>query len=284
MKKLLAAILATALTLWPFGSVKAQTNTSINGFTTTQLLLPNATLVGASFAVTAGDNVLYTVPAGRRALFSGAYIASNTGTTSTWYPEINISGTLYQINAGVSVTGSAVSYVGLSSSAGPIPVILEAGQSLEWHLAASGAGYIWTNVIEFSNTAPISQVFLTALATGVNTIYTVPSGKHAIFPSSSLLNQSGSSVISGNSIWIYNQTGSSIIGSVANIIPNGGSSTLFATVGTISSVTAGGAAPTGIGNATNDIPPFTLNSGDVFSITMGTLSGKAYLFGYVITY
>lgn len=167
-------------------------------------ILPGCKFVGATLAnVGSGDVDLYTCPAGKRAYVVQILLLNNDGVnTLTYFPEIKVSGTYYRINT----TGT----VNPSTYAKPINSLnynlcLEAGESFSMNINQSSQT-IWLAVIEFDNIASLSTHKLLTLASGDNTIYTVPAGKTAILLNGNAMQTAGSSALS--LISYYNTSGS----------------------------------------------------------------------------
>jgi hypothetical protein len=261
--------------------VQAQGYVPNGSFVIAGIVVPNPKLIGSSFAVTAGNNDVYTVPANRRAIWYGTWIANNTGTTGSWYACLKISGTYYQIQPSQSLTGGGATPGSVNTgTTDAFAMILEAGQSLSWVVATSGAGYIWTSILEFDNTSPVSQIFIPALVTGNNTIATAPTGKHiTILNTAQVVVNQGT--IAAQSLFIYNKSGSSITGNTLTITPNGGSNIVIAATFTSSSSSVGA---TTVATTITAPGPFTLNAGDSLILSAGTVAGSAYLWGYQLTY
>ena len=124
-------------------------------------------------ALNTGDNDLYTVPSGKRALFQGISLYNSSAGNITFYPTVKVSGTYYRLatsvtaNTGVGATSSGIGY------------IAEAGETLAVNTATNNGANVFCTVVVFDNTCPVYSAKLLALANGNNTIYTVPASKKA---------------------------------------------------------------------------------------------------------
>ena len=143
-------------------------NSGWNGF------FNNAKFVDVTnLSLSAGENDLYTVPTGKRALVP--YVLStynNSGSTCTYQAKIKVGGTRYIISSAVGIgnnSGSTMNYRSL---------VLEAGESL--CMSSSNAGSCalgW--VIEFDDNSPMKSFKNFNVVNGNVTLYTCPSGKTA---------------------------------------------------------------------------------------------------------
>jgi hypothetical protein len=124
---------------------------------------------------TIGQNNLYTVPAGYRALIP--HIIANAQASSTANVSFQNSGTYY--NAGTTLTsltaGTPLDLINLG------PLILESGEILSVILGSgSGTVNVWPQIILFDNSSPLKSVKTLNLVSGNNLAYTCPAGKTAI--------------------------------------------------------------------------------------------------------
>jgi hypothetical protein len=138
--------------------------------------MPNPTFPKAYILNTAsGNNDVYTVPANRSALVISLVAANFGANNPTYFPQIKSGGTYYQIAASASVGATPQNAVIFALS----PFLLAAGEILSLNASAIGMS-AWFSVIEFdSATTNITRGFITSLANGNNTLYTVPAGKTA---------------------------------------------------------------------------------------------------------
>lgn len=117
------------------------------------------------------DGSAYTVPSGKRALFTIGMAYNDTGSSVTVFVGLKISGTYYKFSGSTTVNGSSVTNIQAS-------VIAEAGEKFAIVASATGLN-IWANVVEMDDTAPLKRASTIAPSSGDNTIYTCPGGKTA---------------------------------------------------------------------------------------------------------
>jgi hypothetical protein len=160
--------------------IGSQTATAMAGKLASTTFVYGLPLTGASFpavrgyGLASGDVDLYTVPAGKRLLVIGSSGYNSTAGAITWYPELkSTSGSYYRLNT--SVVGNSLSGI----SAISISIVLEAGESISFNSSAPGLN-VTMDTLLFDNTSPFRTVKLLGLATGNNTLYTVPAGKTAL--------------------------------------------------------------------------------------------------------
>lgn len=130
-------------------------------------------IFGSNLAL--GDNDIYTVPTGKRALIGQPVAYNASAGTIAWFTEIKVSGTYYRLGPTTSSTtllGSAT-----SNNAG---IILEAGEIIAVNLATTAGLNVQFPVIEFDASASLKSVKVLGPATGDNTLYTCPAGKSAV--------------------------------------------------------------------------------------------------------
>ena len=125
----------------------------------------------------AGDNDLYTVPAGRRCYIT---ISQNcffnpTGAAISTQAKVKVDGTYYTMT-GTNVGANAG--ITLSNIGGAI--VLEAGESFAVSTAAAGLN-VRMQAFEFSADTPFFSPRLYSVTAGPNTLYIVPEGKTACY-------------------------------------------------------------------------------------------------------
>lgn len=160
-------------------------------------------LVATSSAITAYTRQdIYTVPTGRRAMFTGYVSYNGTVGTPTYRFFAKISGTYYAINA-TSSSGAT----GFSGGGGS-GFILEPGESLAvWGDTTSNAYPIRASLIEYSSSVPFKSVrSLAPSGTATTTLYTVPAGVTAVVLPQNILN-AGAATANAPGVVITNSTG-----------------------------------------------------------------------------
>lgn len=139
--------------------------------------LKNATPVNGAFGpLSIGDNDLYTVPTGRRAIIGQCVLRNDTAGNITVFTEIKHSGTYYRNSSNVTVSSGG-------NNGAPVMVastILDAGDILAANAITTAGAYIAFTIIEFDSTSSLKSGNVFGLSTGDNTIYTCPTGKTAI--------------------------------------------------------------------------------------------------------
>lgn len=206
--------------------------------------LPNLVTRKILQASAAGDNDLYTVPAGKRA-FAILSTWNATGGTIAHFSEVKIGGVYFR-------TGAAIA--GLNNTAGTpfYLIVLEAGQSFALNCAALGL-YIAGTVYEFDNTSFLKSYVLTAFAPGDNAFAAVPVGKKFAVQIGSMISTSGGA----GTMAVVNNSGGSLA-YTWNIVPSAGvvalANRIFVTAGIATGATSFASL-----NA-------TLDAGDFFSI------------------
>lgn len=129
-----------------------------------------------SFSLAVGENDLYTVPPGRKALYLDVMVTNPTGASISYYSSIKISGTYYRISTTISEPSQGIGHnFGLVASRGT-PIVMNAGESISVNATATGMT-AWAYIVEFDDASPLNRADLKTFASGNNTLYTVPTGK-----------------------------------------------------------------------------------------------------------
>lgn len=126
-----------------------------------------------------GDNDLYTVPAGRKAMvISSCRMYQASGGNILSYLEVKSSGVYYPITASLSFsTGTGAGNTVVCSS-----FVFEAGESIAVNVATNNGLNIVMSVIEFDASVPLQTARSFNLSNGNNTLLTVTTGKSVAFP------------------------------------------------------------------------------------------------------
>lgn len=132
--------------------------------------LQNPTLVGDRVTLAAGDNDLYTVPAGRKAVLLSCQLFNPGAAAVKLNGQLKAGGVYYRTGADVTDNPNGA---GLVQTAFPV---MEAGESFSVH--ANGAVTAFWQVCEFDAATPLKSG-RAVLGVGNNTLYTVPAGKTA---------------------------------------------------------------------------------------------------------
>ncbi len=143
------------------------------------MMLAGVPLTGAKYvsfnnlATAAGNNDLYTVPTGKKAVQIGAiaYINDTVGSINI-YTQLKRGGSYFRLANPSAVTNGTTGF-----HAPGMFFILTAGDVLALNDSA-GSGGVIGGVLEFDATVPLFGALVTAVASS-NTLYTVPVGKCA---------------------------------------------------------------------------------------------------------
>lgn len=188
-------------------------------------LYPKAYSIGMAAS---GNNDLYTVPSNRLALVVDVLLTNPTGNTGTitCLAAAKVGGVYHTFD--FISNALAVGSAGRSQSLAPF--LLHAGEGFAVNTDRAG-GSVWASIIEFDATANINDSRLFTLASGDNTVFTVPAGKTVQFvgfPSGLSLPQSGW-------VWYWNATGGIRTVSM-NAVPSGGSPSAANTIAASASI------------------------------------------------
>lgn len=221
--------------------------------------MPNPTFPRASILNTAnGNNDVYTVPANRSAIVLGLTVANFGANNPNFYMQFKSGGTYYQFSPSqaVGATPSNSAVVNVQN------VLLLAGEILSLHADAIGMS-AWFKVIEFdSATTNITRGFITSLANGNNTLYTVPAGKTAR-PTPHLGVGVAANLLYGQ-LGVFNISGGALNYAVY-AVPNGGSPGVTNEFATLTGIASGAVF--------SAIVPDNLGAGDF--IVVNTSGGGA---------
>lgn len=224
--------------------------------------LPNVKLLnGFAGSLGTGDNDLYTVPAGRRALIVNLLVFANGGVTFTIFPQIKISGTYYRLGTGNTISTNNSATMTANS------YVAEAGEILSVNTNNVGAN-VWARIVEFENSSCLSSRKLTSLSAGNNTLYTVASGKSANIYAATFV------PTTLPTLTFWNNSGGTRTVNVFNV-PNGGSS------GTSNQSAKNISIGNGTVNITGLITAPALNSGDFIVVNTDASTATQFCFATV---
>jgi hypothetical protein len=216
-----------------------------------------------------GNNDLYTVPVGRKAVIQDFIVTNVSGGSINYFPQIKIGGTYYRIGAGATEANLGYGHnYGMNASKLSQPIVLNAGEKFSVNTSAAGLS-IWCNIIEFADYCPLSRADIRSWSAGNNTLLTIPVGRtiHLGGLGFTTGNNPGTNV---QSLVYFNNSGVTRTINSINIVPSGGgvsSANTFATTNVIAA--AGGFAK---------FFPGCLNPGDsiVFNVDAGTAGQFAW--------
>lgn len=228
--------------------------------------LPGMILVNANQVISSsGQNQLYTVPAGKRALINR--IDCNSQGSVTANCNFNNGGNYF--NGGGSQTGlTAGTPQNLIKT---IPLILDAGEILSVILSSAVSVNVWPQIIEFDAIAPLKSGKFLNCASGNNLVYTCPAGK-TMMALDAVLNHGGVSATGFGQLssstqlyWMY--------------VPNGQS--VGPTFRISNTATPSGGATTG-GTMVQSATRFpSMNPGDMIYVNASNALGGCAYFNYV---
>jgi len=214
-----------------------------------------------------GNNVIYTVPAGYRAIFLGATFFNNSGSSVNVYPAVQIAGTVYQL-AAASAAGNNAQKVIQTTTA----YIAEAGESLVINFSTNTTGNLILPVVLISNTSTLKTKKLTSFSVGNNALYTVPSGSSAVFVGI------GDLIVPGpNGQFAYFNASGGSVTLIIYQVPSG------ATAGTTNQILPS----TSVGNnaAQNSTSPaMCLNSGDSIVVNVSAATAGQFAWATVLEF
>lgn len=171
-----------------------------------------------------GNNDLYEVPVGKKALVYDYTATNSTAGTINHYPQLKIGATYYRIGTAVAEgsggTGQGHNY-GMSSIRQSAPIVLNAGESFAVNTDAVGLS-IWTHIIEFDASAPLSRATITNFVVGDNTLLTVSAGKTIVIGSQGFTSTNNPNA-NQNGIVYFNNSGASRTMGGIYLVPNGSS-------------------------------------------------------------
>ena len=241
------------------------------------VMLPNPKLINTQSVALPSTGTpttaIYTVPTGRRAYFNGwgfGFITNNVHI----YPGLEISSVNYALSSGTAIGVATYSFSKLCS-----PVLIEAGQSLT--ITPSGAvgagGFFSAEIIEFDNTAPLQQVFLTTIGNASPTTFYAPSGQGAQIMDLTFQGIGSTPATVTGGIQFYNFTGTNATIDIY-YTPNGGSQLTIDALSVATTTVDTGSTPTAFGI------PVPLANGDLLTFQSNQTSGSAtqYAWGNIL--
>lgn len=199
-----------------------------------------------------GDNDVYTVPAGRKAIVVGIAFWNISGTSPNVVGKMKVSGTYYRATATTAITsGTATTIRGI------IP--LEAGDAFNLNFSAGITCNVILSIIEFDAVSPVTIArLLGTLINGDNTLYTCPAGYTACPLTLLDISKSGST---GVGTYVYENESGGTLTLVTNIVASGGSASANNKIGSNSASNNAVTSPS---------IPFSLEAGDFISINSGS--------------
>jgi hypothetical protein len=190
-----------------------------------------------------GDNIMYTAPAGKRAMINAYNVFNANASARNFYPIWRIGGVNYKFSGVLAVSAGAMNQVATS-----VNIILEPGESFGINVTGSDVN-AWARIVEYDDFTPIyAAKKVGSWSSGDNTIYTVPTGKNAI-----LIDGVGMVAQNVTSMNYYNLSGGSRT-IQWHSVPNGGSPSATTRVS--------GSVAVGNDTRSTQVMSHSLNSGD----------------------
>jgi hypothetical protein len=123
-----------------------------------------------------GENLVYSVPVGRRALWTTVARGYVPGVSQIYfYTNIQSNGSYWRLGNTAGPAGGATSVI-----TGNAPIVFEAGENLSVNVATADGLNFWTQIIEFDATEThVRGVRYFNFSQGENVMYTIPVGKSA---------------------------------------------------------------------------------------------------------
>lgn len=136
--------------------------------------LPNAKAIRVNAPnLATGDNDLYTVPAGKRAVVGGTNIYNNSAGNITTHNQVKISGTYYRVSNDLTITS------GNSNQHNQV-FMLEVDDIFSVNSTTTNGLNVDAMVLEFDSTSKLTQGRVTGPSTGNNTLFTCPASHTCI--------------------------------------------------------------------------------------------------------
>lgn len=226
---------------------------------------PGLDLTGVSFPkvmgsnLPTGHNTLYTVPANKRALLFSYKVFNPSAGSITYYAELYVGGSYYRLEAGGTITTGAENNSVLAA-----PLVLEAGDVFSYNTATTaGLNVVWA-CIEFDDTCKLKSPRLLGVASGDQTLYTVPAGKTAMIWNNEFSVQGGLVVANGGAGINYK----------IHLVPSGGAP---GTTNQIVKLFAGGTNSSIVKNLN-----CSLGAGDYFNVNVSGALASAMVWVTVV--
>lgn len=176
-----------------------------------------------NYALPAGDQALYTVPAGKKALVVDLWVTNPTAGSITYFPKLTTPNGTFQIGASVTEGAAGIGHnYGNNGTLGrSIPIVLNAGEIFIINSSALGMS-VWVSVIEFDASSALSRWDIQTWVNGNNVLYTHPAGKTVVFGNIGY-SSTNSPVPSLTGVVISNGSGSTRTYVGPYIVPSAGS-------------------------------------------------------------
>lgn len=218
-------------------------------------------IFSANVSFSTGENDLYTVPAGRKAIVVSVNIWNISGTSPNVISKIKNGSNYFRASATTaSTSGTAVTLRSI------IP--LDAGESFSLNFSTGIAANVAISIIEFDANSPVAFAkILGTLINGDNTLYTCPAGYTATPLTLLDISKAGSTGV--GTVNFGNESGGSLT-LITNLVPSGG------TAGSTNKMSSGSASNNAVTSANM---PCSLEAGDFLSVNTGSNSASQCVWG-----
>jgi hypothetical protein len=250
-------------------SIQYNTGSTFGGVS---VLTPAGTLVtGAVFKSSiknfsaTGNSDIYTCPANKRAIITEITVFNgHASNSSTLVAMIKIGSTYYPATASTSVLAQ-------STGSRSATYILEAGETIAVNMTQQPFNVV-ASIMEFDNTSNLKSAKVTTptLASGDNTIYTVPIGKTALVLNNTLTMCSGTQ----GTLTAGNNSGGNITAHF-NVVLSGGSAS------SSNQMSAPVTLSTGTANS-QSLTSFSIGAGDFISVNLSAGTSDQIAFVTVV--
>ena len=174
-----------------------------------------------NYALPAGDQALYTVPTGKKALVTDMWVTNPTAGSIGYFPKLTTPNGTFQLGASKSEGAAGIGHNYNGGASNSIPIVLNAGEIFIINSSALGMS-VWVSIIEFDASSALSRWDIQTWVNGNNVLYTHPAGKTVVFGavSYSAINNPVATLTGFN---VFNASGSTRTYVGPYIVPSAGS-------------------------------------------------------------
>lgn len=169
---------------------------------------PMTPVIVRKYNMTAGENDIYTVPAGKKLFVPQWQFNNTTGVAIVCIMKVKIGATYYRLEVNFNVAANG------TGNSGSWGYIFNAGEIVAVNAAAAGVSFAARGFL-FADTVPFKSVRLNSMAVGDNELYPCPPDKTAI-----VYGFGGGGFHSAPNIVITNDTGAAITFKTS-VVPSG---------------------------------------------------------------
>lgn len=174
-----------------------------------------------NYALPAGDQALYTVPVGKKALVSDLWVTNPTAGGITYFTKLTTPNGTFQLGAGKTEGAAGIGHNYGNNGANSIPIVLNAGEVYSINSSALGMS-VWLAIIEFDASSALSRWDIQTWINGNNVLYTHPAGKTVVFGTIGFTSINNP-VATMTSFMLFNASGSTRTYVGPYIVPSAGS-------------------------------------------------------------